>query len=348
MTHKLITYPAQHTDLVDGTQLPLELAGQAANKAAARYVLEDYQGRKATATLRRQERAIELFTQYLADVGGLVVGDLFGDLDAWRGVTWGLVQGFVKWLLEAGYAMGTINVRLSTIRTYTKLATAAGVIDGAEYARIATVRGYGHAEGLRKDARREATRQTGSKKATANLLTRDQARTLKSDHAGDGQGARDRLMFCILLDHGLRVGELTGLTVDAIDLDAGIMTFYRSKVGRVQTHKLSDDTLDAARAYFAKFAPKDGGLLRTSTKGGRLASGTMTTRAITKRVRYFGQRLGIENLGAHDLRHTWATWAARAGTPLDRLQDAGGWASLAMPMRYIEAAAIANEGVESF
>ncbi|MBC8492720.1 MAG: hypothetical protein H8D43_02960 [Chloroflexi bacterium] len=36
---------------------------------------------------------------------------------------------------------------------------------------------------------------------------------------------------------------------------------------------------------------------------------------------------------------------ARSGTPIDRLQDAGGWASPSMPLRYVEAARIANEGV---
>ena len=34
-----------------------------------------------------------------------------------------------------------------------------------------------------------------------------------------------------------------------------------------------------------------------------------------------------------------------SGTPLDRLQDAGGWASPAMPLRYVETAKIANQGV---
>ena len=46
-----------------------------------------------------------------------------------------------------------------------------------------------------------------------------------------------------------------------------------------------------------------------------------------------------------DSRHYWATQAARNGTLIDRLQDAGGWASPAMPWRYVEAAKIANEGV---
>ena len=36
---------------------------------------------------------------------------------------------------------------------------------------------------------------------------------------------------------------------------------------------------------------------------------------------------------------------ARSGTPIDQRQDAGGWASPSMPLRYVEAARIANEGV---
>ena len=39
------------------------------------------------------------------------------------------------------------------------------------------------------------------------------------------------------------------------------------------------------------------------------------------------------------------TFCLTAGTPIDRLQDAGGWASPAMPLHYVEAAKIANQGV---
>ena len=71
----------------------------------------------------------------------------------------------------------------------------------------------------------------------------------------------------------------------------------------------------------------------------------MSERAITARVRELGAAVGAAGLSAHDLRHAWATRAARNGTPLDRLQDAGGWSSPAMPLRYVEAARVANEGV---
>ncbi len=73
--------------------------------------------------------------------------------------------------------------------------------------------------------------------------------------------------------------------------------------------------------------------------------GGMVARSITIRVGFLGNQIGVEGLSAHDCRHYWATQAARSGTPVDRLMDAGGWSSPAMPLRYIEAAKIANEGV---
>jgi integrase len=53
--------------------------------------------------------------------------------------------------------------------------------------------------------------------------------------------------------------------------------------------------------------------------------------------------LGITGLSAHDCRHYWATQAARRGVDPFALQQAGGWASLAMPRRYIADNEIANE-----
>ena len=56
--------------------------------------------------------------------------------------------------------------------------------------------------------------------------------------------------MCLLLDHGLRLGELALLDVTAFDLTAGLMIFDRPRVSKVQTHELTRDTLKAARAWF--------------------------------------------------------------------------------------------------
>jgi integrase len=331
----------------------LTVAGQAANRAATRDLFVDYRARKAANTRRRQDGGLALFAHFLGDpqpAGAGIPGAPSGqalaeDPAAWLGVTWGLVDRFLRWLLAAGYAIGSANVHLSTVKTYARLAMQAGALDRGEYVAIRAVAGFGRTEGKRIDEARTVTRTARAKKAAPVILTHDQAARLKARRP-TAQGRRDTLMMCLFLDHGLRVGELAGLKVTDLDLAARQLHFYRPKVDKLQTHKLTPDTLRAARAYVnAGDVPAMGPLLRASRKGGGLAGAGMTARAITARVRALGAAVGLAGLSAHDLRHYWATRAARNGTPLDRLQDAGGWASPAMPLRYVEAARIANQGV---
>ncbi len=348
---------------------PITLAGQIANQIAGSNALEDYKERKAANTIKRQANDLELFADYLRATT-LDPGDFFNDLQAWTGITWGLVEGFTRWLLSSGYAIGSVNVALTTVRIYATLAAKAGTLNADELTRIKAVKGYKRSEGRHVDELRESTRRTkrrgGSKaykKADSISISIDQAAGLKAQPYTP-QGRRDRLIMCLLLDHGLRVGELAALTVDCFNLAAGELVFYRPKVDRTQTHKLTPDTLAAAKDYLAKDAPAIGSIWRGTHKGGKLekireitiekgkAKGTtyklgyMSARAITQRVTDLGAAMGIQGLSAHDCRHYWATQAARNGTPLERLQDAGGWSSLAMPGRYIESARIANQGVK--
>ena len=46
------------------------------------------------------------------------------------------------------------------------------------------------------------------------------------------------------------------------------------------------------------------------------------------------KRAGIENFRWHDLRHTWASWLAQQGAPMNVLQELGGWESEEMVRRY--------------
>jgi hypothetical protein len=47
---------------------------------------------------------------------------------AWQGVTRGLVEGFVKWLLLQGYSVASANNRLAAVKVYTRRMAKAGVI----------------------------------------------------------------------------------------------------------------------------------------------------------------------------------------------------------------------------
>jgi integrase len=57
---------------------------------------------------------------------------------------------------------------------------------------------------------------------------------------------------------------------------------------------------------------------------------TANTRAWRKAL----VRAGITDFRWHDLRHTWATWQRKAGTPTHELQSLGGWKTSVMVERY--------------
>lgn len=333
-----------HTLMPSGPRAdPLTQFGLAQNAHAATHVFPSYQEHLAPTTSKRQAHDLQLFCHYIAE-HGIVLDhhELLTTPAAWAGITSGVVAGFVRWMKDTGFAIGSINVRLSTVKTYLTLAFQAGYLREDEIAKLVLIKGYTYKQGKKVDTHRPVTRK-GAKKAEALSLTTEQVAVLKA-HPDTPQGRRDTVLMCLLLDHGLRCGEIADLLITTIDLSAATMTFHREKIVTDQTHTLTPDTMRALQRYLEVCHPEHA-LLLGSDRHGKLV-GTMSRRAITKRVKTLGERmLGISHLSAHDCRHTWVNSAIRGGTDLGSLQDAGGWSSPAMPLRYAEHAQIANAGV---
>jgi hypothetical protein len=144
-------------------------AGQAANEAAARFAFGDHAARKAANTVRRKIADLALFETFLQSAGVPASG-LYESPHAWRGVTWGLVEGFKAWQLDQGYAIASIN------------AAKAGAITAQESILSASVQGYANKEAKHIDQKRRAegldTRKS-NKKAEAVSIPEDLAQALK-------------------------------------------------------------------------------------------------------------------------------------------------------------------------
>lgn len=346
------------TELATTTTTALALAeqmaiiGKFADHFAAQNTFTDYTQRKAKNTVDAQRFDLAAFVQFLESAGahGLTAEQLQTAPGAWYGVTWGIVKGFVEWQFKGGVSVASINRRLSTVKTYAKLAAQAGAIPADALTLIQTVRGYNQKEAMRVNEGRTVTR-VGKKKAQHVSITDKQAEQLRAQPLDTPVGRRDAVLMALLLDNGLRAGELSALTVDSIDLHGGALKgFYRAKVNKTQNHDLSADALKALRAYFdSGDVPAVGPLLRGSRKGGKLDQAGMSETAISERVRKLGADLGIDGLSAHDCRHYWATYWGKRVEKLPKgvftLQEAGGWNSLSMPRRYVDQAATANEGM---
>lgn len=324
--------------------------GKTANEVAAKTTFQRELAGKSHNTRISYAKDLDTWNEYLAFAGADVVDcDWFNDVNCWEGVTHGLVLGFVAWMQKSGFAISTINRKLSTVRKFCAMAAQAGIIDAGDLALIQSVKTIRRNQGIEIDRQREQTRidRPNAKKAKSVELTPAQAKQLKDQPTYSPQGRRDALLMCLLLDHGLRVGEVTALTVDAFNLRAGTMTFYRDKVKKSQTHKLTADTLRAIQQYIETGdVPAVGPLLRGSRKNGELTHAGMSVVAITARVKALGKQIGVDGLSSHDCRHFWATDANRNGTDPFALLEAGGWTSMQTLQRYVNAATVANEGVK--
>lgn len=317
-------------------------AGLVADAIASRLTWQEYIDGKSANTLRAQRSDLACFAAFLQSVGidGAPTGDALQEsAAAWNGVTAGLLLAFREWMMRQGYSIATVNRRLTTAKVYAQMAGIA--VDGAKV--------FGHKTGRNLDRSRTeagiATRVGAKKPYKAVALTFAGAQSLLK-RPDTPQGRRDAVMMALLLEHGLRCGEVALLAVNNFDLSAGTMTFYRPKVDKTQIHRLTQATLTALKAYQAAGdMPAKGAILRSSRKGGALTHEGMTERSITARVRELGKEIGIDILSAHDCRHYWATRASEKGTHPKHLQQAGGWNSPAMVMRYVNETTIANEGV---
>lgn len=134
---------------------------------------------------------------------------------------------------------------------------------------------------------------------------------------------RDVVTFALAT--GLRQGNVLGLEWSRVDM--------RRRVLWVEAHE--------AKGRHAIRVPLPEPAMRVLAK--RLAEhdryvftfrGRRIRWANTRAWREALRRAGIEDFRWHDLRHTWASWHAQAGTPLYVLQELGGWQSEAMVRRY--------------
>jgi len=134
---------------------------------------------------------------------------------------------------------------------------------------------------------------------------------------------RDMALFALLT--GLRQANVLGLEWSKVDLDRGHawVASSASKNRRPIAVPLNQDAIAVLLRQVGKHPQ------RVFTYKGR-----PITNANTRAWRVALTRAGIEDFRWHDLRHTWATWHRRAGTPTHELQRLGGWRTASMVERY--------------
>ncbi len=261
-------------------------------ESKAEQMLENYIKRLAGRTLKRQQQELMSFQTFLNE-NMIFVGNLANDLNAWASIRSDMVEAFIKHLAKEQYTASSINMRLHTIKTYSRLATQAGILDSKEYEDI---------QRLFAQNDRVGQAHVGVKKTQSLILTSDQIEQLLKQ-PDTPQGRRDTLLLILLLNYGLWPREIASLDRHAIDFKTGTLNFYDYYLEEKQSYSLDPETLFAAMRYLSP-EPITEALFSGNLKNSDLTT-RMTDRAIHDRIRSLGAAIGLPTLSPQDCHLYW-------------------------------------------
>jgi integrase/recombinase XerC len=153
----------------------------------------------------------------------------------------------------------------------------------------------------------------------------------------EDRGMRDSAIFELLYSSGLRVGELTSLDVEAVDLDNGWVRVI-GKGNKERYVPVGSRAAEALREYLplrAAIAAKDkvaaeNRALFVNARGGRLSSRSIG-RILKANLRTSGV---VRDASPHSFRHSFATHLLQGGADLRSIQELLGHSSLSTTQRY--------------
>lgn len=226
-----------------------------------------------------------------------------------------ILRAYLAWLHEQGYAKTTIGRRVAALRSWCRFLCRQGILT------------VNPSDGLR------APRQ--DKKLPHFLSEADIGRLLASPAVDDPLGSRDRAILETLYSAGLRVGELTGLDLDDLDLDSGLLT-VRGKGKRERLALLGTEAINATRQWLTAretlTARSRRGLTAVflNKNGGRL-----TTRSVGRLLEKYLALAGLDpRTSPHTLRHSFATHLLDRGADIRGVQELLGHRSLTTTQIY--------------
>lgn len=169
------------------------------------------------------------------------------------------------------------------------------------------------------------------------ILTDDElARLLAAAKGTDFEHRRDSAILRVLIETGIRLGEVAGIAVGDVDLDQDVIAVM-GKGRRARAVPFGAKTADALRRYLRGRAkhPKtdDTDALWLGRRGAMTASG------LAQMLERRGAQAGVKDVHPHRFRHSFANdWLAAGGQETDLMRLAG-WRSRQMVGRYAASAA---------
>lgn len=163
------------------------------------------------------------------------------------------------------------------------------------------------------------------------ILRDDELQALLQATSGNGfVQRRDHAILRVLIDTGVRVGELVQIQLDDVDLVRGEIGI-RGKGGRWRHVPLGRKSVEAVDRYLRERRRATVDAEPALWVGGR---GPLTESGVAQMLRRRGLQAKVDNVRPHRFRHSFAhQWLAGGGNEGD-LQQLAGWSTPQMIQRY--------------
>ena len=171
------------------------------------------------------------------------------------------------------------------------------------------------------------------KKVISTLSDEEITQILSTFNPTSHSEMRNKVLFMLLLDTGLRIGELISLKIDDIHIDEGLMKVM-GKGKKERMVPIGNKAQKALQSYLFRHRPKPA---HSGIENAFLSIfGTpITENSVELMFSRLAKKSGIKRLHAHLCRHTFATMFLLNGGDVFTLQQILGHTTLEMVRNYV-------------
>ena len=254
---------------------------------------------RASATILAYGKDIEQLVSYLSAMG---------KEDA-QGVETADLQAFMEKLAKESYTAKSISRKTNSTKTFFKFLQSSALIKDDP------ARGLEHPKFENKPPR---------------ILTELEYRALRDASRSD---LRIFAIIELFLQTGIRIGELSKVTLDDVELDSVSPSLHiRLSEGTVErTIPLNRPAVEAVKRYL-EVRPKTPNKALFITKTGK----PLLIRNIRTAIDRYFRLAGIKEAKVNDLRHTWIGHHLSSGTPLLLISKLAGHKRVSTTERYLQ------------
>ncbi|MFT9847868.1 tyrosine recombinase XerC [Aneurinibacillus sp. REN35] len=255
-------------------------------------------------TVTNYEKDILAFTAFMKQHG----------VAEYAAVSYVHVRSYLTDLHTHGYARRSIARKLSSLRSFYRFMVREEMVEHNPFTMAATPK--------------------LAKKLPNFLFPKEIEALLALPDTSRPVGLRDRAILEVLYASGIRVSELTGLTLRSVDVRAGTALVF-GKGAKERYVPLGEHALRAYEQYIQQGRPHLGKQQKTDALFVNVRGEKLTDRSVRRIVnKYVEQASELLKVSPHTFRHTFATHLLENGADLRSVQEMLGHASISSTQVY--------------